>query len=171
MLSSDALNVHQFTTETGHLCPDTPQVMSKESAKFIIRMVMSELDELACTVCETADERDQLMQDALDSRDPCEHLRSSYQSKEELIGAQFDALVDAWYYSLNTAAKHGVNMSKIFNVVHTANMNKRDPKTGKFLRRESDGKIIKPEGWQAPDITAEITKQTVNGAWSLEHGA
>lgn len=37
-------------------------------------------------------------------------------------------------------------------------MAKRDPQTGKFIHRE-DGKIIKPEGWTAPDIVAEIRRQ------------
>ena len=50
-------------------------------------------------------------------------------------------------------------MSKIFDVVHAANMAKRDPTTGKFIRREDDGKIIKPAGWQPPDVTAEIKRQ------------
>ena len=31
-------------------------------------------------------------------------------------------------------------------MVHAANMAKRDANTGKFIKRESDGKIIKPEG-------------------------
>jgi len=128
-------------------------------------MVMSELDELACTVCPDAESRDKLMNEALGNRDRCKMFVDSYKSEDELIGAQFDALVDSWYYSLNTAAKHGVNMSKIFDVVHKANMDKRDPETGKFLRRETDGKIIKPEGWQPPDITGEIARQCEQGAW------
>ena len=60
---------------------------------------------------------------------------------------QADALVDVYYYSLNAAAKKGVNLSSIFSIVHAANMAKRDPATGQFLKRE-DGKIIKPKGWQ-----------------------
>jgi predicted HAD superfamily Cof-like phosphohydrolase len=60
---------------------------------------------------------------------------------------QADALVDVYYYSLNAAAKNGFNISAVFGIVHAANMAKRDPATGKFLKRE-DGKIIKPSGWQ-----------------------
>lgn len=161
---SNADSVYQFTTETGYPCPDRPLEMSKDSVMFIIRMIMSELDELACTVSFTAEERDELMTTALNTRDRCKAFRPTYQSDDELIGAQFDALVDAWYYSLNIAAKHGVNMSKIFDVVHKANMDKRDPETGKFLRRE-DGKIIKPKGWQSPDITGQIRQQRTDGAW------
>lgn len=66
--------------------------------------------------------------------------------------------MDLWYYGLNAFAKKSVNLSAIFDTVHNANMAKRDPTTGKFIHRE-DGKIIKPEGWQPPDIVAEIKRQ------------
>ena len=82
----------------------------------------------------------------------------------ELIAEQSDAFVDIWYYSLNCMAKQGVNLSKIFDLVHNANMAKRDPLTGKFIKRE-DGKIIKPKGWKAPDVKAEIEKQMNHGSW------
>ena len=44
-------------------------------------------------------------------------------------------------------------------------MAKRDPETGKFLKRE-DGKIIKPKGWKAPDVEGEVVRQDVEGSWS-----
>lgn len=162
-LKSDANDVYQFTTETGTVCPDKPTAMGRSSVLFIIRMIMSELDELACTVTDNDTERDKLMNEAMNTRDKCNNFM--YESEDELIGAQFDALVDSWYYSLNTAAKHGVNMSKIFDLVHQANMAKRDPVSGKFLRREADGKIIKPTGWKSPDITSEIKHQREQGSW------
>ena len=84
---------------------------------------------------------------------------------QTVIAEQADALIDCYYYSLNAAAKKGVNLSKIFQVVHKANMDKRDPVTGKFLRRE-DGKIIKPKGWMEPDITAEIIRQGNEGSFN-----
>lgn len=39
----------------------------------------------------------------------------------------------------------------VWAAVHISNMAKVDPLTGQ-VRRRSDGKILKPEGWQAPDI-------------------
>ena len=158
------MDVKEFTE--GYLnmkCPDKPVALSKEEAFFIIRMVMSELDELAATVTQDHEECNKFMMDALLSIDKCQ----KYQYNDELgvISAQADSMVDAWYYMLNTAAKHGMNLSKLFDVVHRANMNKRDPKTGKFIRRESDGKVIKPEGWQEPDIEGEMRKQMEDGAW------
>ena len=50
----------------------------------------------------------------------------------------------------------------MFDIVHGANMAKRDPSTGKFLKRD-DGKIIKPAGWQPPDVKAEIVRQMTHG--------
>jgi len=156
MSKSDADRVKEFTEETYGLCPVRPIPMSKSQVLFIIRMILGELDELACTVTSDDQERDALIQEACNTRDRC--TTYIYQDTDELIGAQFDALVDSWYYSLNCASKHGVNLSRIFDLVHQANMAKRDPDTGKFLRR-NDGKIIKPNGWQPPDITAEIRRQ------------
>ena len=80
------------------------------------------------------------------------------------VAAQADALVDIQYYMLNCAAKKGMNMSAIFGVVHAANMAKRNPATGKFEKR-ADGKIIKPAGWQPPDVKGEIVRQLREGAW------
>lgn len=40
---------------------------------------------------------------------------------------------------------------EIWLAVHDSNMAKVDPRAGKVLKRH-DGKVIKPEGWQAPDI-------------------
>ena len=37
-------------------------------------------------------------------------------------------------------------------------MNKKDPITNSFIRRE-DGKIMKPIGWKQPDIVSEIKRK------------
>ena len=37
------------------------------------------------------------------------------------------------------------------------NMAKVDPETGK-VRRRTDGKILKPEGWKPPDMTKFVSK-------------
>ena len=68
-----------------------------------------------------------------------------------VVANQGDAMVDSWYYMLNAAAKKGIDLSRIFNAVHQANMDKKDPETGKFILRE-DGKVLKPKGWKPADI-------------------
>ncbi len=162
---SNAMMVKEFTEGTNDMaCPIIPKKLSKENAFFLIRMVMSELDELACTVVDEESDCNKFMQEALNSIDKCKKYH--YENETELIGAQADAMVDVWYYMLNIAAKHGINLSKLFDVIHEANMNKRDPKTGKFIKRESDGKVIKPVGWKEPDITGEIKRQFEDGSWN-----
>ena len=73
-------------------------------------------------------------------------------------------MVDIYYYSLNAACKKGMNMSAVFDIVHEANMMKRDPTTGEFMKR-ADGKIIKPKGWKAPDVEAELLRQHTEGSF------
>ena len=73
---------------------------------------------------------------------------------------QADALVDAMYFILGTAVEIGVDLEPVFNIVQRANMAKLFP-DGKPRYRELDNKVIKPDGWQAPEpqIEAEIKKQ------------
>ncbi|CAB4162896.1 Phosphoribosyl-ATP pyrophosphohydrolase-like [uncultured Caudovirales phage] len=60
-----------------------------------------------------------------------------------------DALADIIYIACGTAVSYGIPLDKIFDEVHRSNMAKLVD--GKVLRRE-DGKVIKPAGWQAPNI-------------------
>ncbi len=78
---------------------------------------------------------------------------------------QADALVDAIYYICDTAVRHGMNLDKLFKIVHRANMQK--VVDGKVLRRE-DGKIMKPAGWEdpAPYLIKEMQRQENEGSWS-----
>jgi predicted HAD superfamily Cof-like phosphohydrolase len=157
--------VKEFTEGyTNQKCPDKPIAMTKDEVLWTIRMVMSEMDELAATVTSNDEECTALMQQALNTIDKCHNYE--YNSEVKLIGAQADSMVDAEYYMHNIASKHGMNLSKLFDVIHAANMAKRDPTTKQFIRRESDGKVIKPEGWQEPDIDAEIRKQMEEGSWA-----
>jgi predicted HAD superfamily Cof-like phosphohydrolase len=77
---------------------------------------------------------------------------------------QADALVDAIYYICDSAVKHGMNLDRLFAIVHGANMTK--VVDGKVIRRE-DGKILKPEGWQAPEpmLEAEMDRQHREGSF------
>ena len=82
-----------------------------------------------------------------------------------MAAAQTDALVDVYYYSQNAACKKGMNMSAVFDMVHAANMAKRDPATGEFIKR-ADGKIIKPAGWKSPDVEGEVVRQHKEGSFT-----
>merc|ERR1719356_121620 len=163
MQMSDAEKVREFTYEAGQPCPEKPELMNVEEVHFITKMVLDELLELYATVLGPRQAK-AAMVEMIKKAKSCEKMNVSPNRSYELIAEQGDAFVDIWYYSLNAMAKKGVNLSKIFELVHGANMAKRDPQTGKFLKRD-DGKIIKPKGWRAPNVSAEIKKQIENGAW------
>ena len=62
-----------------------------------------------------------------------------------------DALADIGYILAGTIINHGMQAiyDDAFNEVHRSNMAKLV--NGKVIRRE-DGKILKPEGWQPPQL-------------------
>lgn len=59
-------------------------------------------------------------------------------------------LADLVYVTVGLAVECGIPLDKVWDEVHASNMAKIGP-DGKFVVRE-DGKILKPEGWQKPDI-------------------
>ena len=61
-----------------------------------------------------------------------------------------DALIDLLYVTFGACLEYGIDAQEVFNEVHRSNMLKVGP-DGKVTRR-ADGKILKPEGWQKPDI-------------------
>jgi len=78
----------------------------------------------------------------------------------QTIYDQADALIDAIYFCLGGFVELGINPEPVFDIVQKANMSKLWA-DGKPHYRESDGKVAKPKGWQAPEpqIEAEIKRQ------------
>ena len=72
-----------------------------------------------------------------------------------------DAMIDLIYFALGTLVEMGIRPGRLFEIVQAANMAKLHD--GKPQYRE-DNKIIKPEGWVAPEpqIAAEIERQMQN---------
>jgi len=160
---SDAQKVREFTFEAGQPVPEKPQLMDVSEVNFITKMIIDELLELYSTVLPPKRAK-WTMNKMLDEAELIPKMNVSPNKIHEVMAEQGGAFVDIWYHSLNCMAKKGVNLSSIFTLVHNANMAKRDPQSGKFNKRH-DGKIIKPKGWRAPDITAEVRRQLQNGSW------
>lgn len=81
---------------------------------------------------------------------------------DKLVG-QSDALVDGAYFMGGSFVEAGLMPQKMFDHVQSANMAKLGT-DGKPILRKSDGKIMKPEGWEenhAPEqkIEAEVKSQ------------
>jgi len=65
--------------------------------------------------------------------------------------ATADGIADAIYVLVGTALEFGIPLEWVWDAVQAANMAKVDPVTG-LVRRRADGKVLKPDGWQPPDI-------------------
>lgn len=65
-----------------------------------------------------------------------------------------DALADMVYVICGTALSYGIPLDEVFAEVHRSNMTKVEA-DGK-VRRRDDGKILKPESYEPPDIKSII---------------
>ena len=77
------------------------------------------------------------LQDALEANDRVEQL---------------DALIDILVVTIGAIHSAGFNAEGAWNEVMRTNFAKIDPTTGKVRKRE-DGKVLKPEGWTAPELS------------------
>lgn len=62
-----------------------------------------------------------------------------------------DALLDIIVVSVGAVHSIGARGEEAWQAVVDSNMAKIDPDTGE-VRRRADGKIMKPEGWQPPNL-------------------
>jgi predicted HAD superfamily Cof-like phosphohydrolase len=68
----------------------------------------------------------------------------------EVVRKLADALLDSIVVCTGALISMGLNPQPLWNTVARSNDLKKDPITGRVLKRE-DGKILKPAGWVAPD--------------------
>lgn len=64
---------------------------------------------------------------------------------------QFDAILDIIVVCIGYGLSRGFPMLEGWQEVMRSNFAKIDPKTGS-VRKRDDGKILKPDGWKAPDL-------------------
>ena len=74
-----------------------------------------------------------------------------------------DALVDILVVTIGAGHSMGANMEGAWNEVMRTNFAKIDPETGKVCKRE-DGKVLKPEGWQPPQLSSFLSNKDVDKA-------
>lgn len=78
----------------------------------------------------------------------CKWMREEIEEFENsnTVYEQADAIMDLLYYALGALVEMGIKPDKLFMLVHEYNIKKIIGK-----RRDDDGKIMKPCGWQHPD--------------------
>ena len=83
-----------------------------------------------------------------------EEVRELLEAREQVDIAKFaDALADLVYVTIRAALIRGIDLRPIFRAVHQKNMTK----AGGSIR--SDGKVLKPEGWEELDLTSLLCSQ------------
>lgn len=90
--------------------------------------------------------RQALRQDLMDE----EHDELNRAIRSDDLVAIADALADLTVTVYGTALEYGINLDAVLEEVHRSNMAKLGS-DGKPILRE-DGKVLKPQGWQPPDI-------------------
>jgi predicted HAD superfamily Cof-like phosphohydrolase len=70
---------------------------------------------------------------------------------------QLDALVDILVVTMGAIRAAGWDGEAAWKEVMNTNFAKIDPTTGKVIKRD-DGKVLKPEGWRAPQLSQFIDK-------------
>jgi len=68
---------------------------------------------------------------------------------------QLDALIDILVVTMGAIRAAGFDGEGAWKEVMDTNFAKIDPDTGKVIKRE-DGKVLKPEGWKAPELAQFI---------------
>ncbi|MEU6610533.1 MazG nucleotide pyrophosphohydrolase domain-containing protein [Streptomyces shenzhenensis] len=66
-------------------------------------------------------------------------------------------LADVVYVAYGTALVHGIDLDAVLAEVHRSNMSKLGP-DGQVARR-ADGKVLKGEHYEAPDVSAVLRRQ------------
>lgn len=75
----------------------------------------------------------------------------------ESLSDELDALIDILVVTTGALHSLGADGEGAWNEVMRTNFAKIDPDTG-FVRRRADGKILKPDNWQAPALDQFLPK-------------
>ena len=162
--------VKEFHLAFAHPVADKPQPLSLERA--IKRAVWTGEEALVEFVHQSSDNEeeflsayDKLIEGLEKAKEKSLGMEYPKNDLEKLIG-QTDALIDAKYFEAGSFVEMGILPQNMFDSVQDANMAKLG-EDGKPILRESDGKIMKPQGWEenyAPEakIRAEVELQIQN---------
>jgi predicted HAD superfamily Cof-like phosphohydrolase len=86
-------------------------------------------------------------------REETDELEEAIQDNDKV--EQLDALIDILVVTMGAVRAAGWDGEAAWKEVMDTNFAKIDPDTGKVIKR-ADGKVLKPEGWQAPQLAQFI---------------
>ena len=90
-------------------------------------------------------------------------IKEEYKELNEAINNNdqvetLDALIDILVVTIGAMNSMGADGEGAWREVMATNFNKIDRRTGKVLRRD-DGKILKPEGWEPPQLANFLKRE------------
>jgi predicted HAD superfamily Cof-like phosphohydrolase len=154
--------VRQFHKAFNHLTNSKPTVIPTDVAIARTHWTAEELVEFLYATAKG--EKEEFINMVMGLKQSIDNTTSKIIEKgepvEDVLVAQADALTDINYFTQGSFVIMGVDPQPLFDIVQNANMAKLFP-DGKPRYREEDGKIIKPDGWEAPEpkLKAEIQRQ------------
>jgi predicted HAD superfamily Cof-like phosphohydrolase len=86
-------------------------------------------------------------------REETDELEEAIQDNDKV--EQLDALIDILVVTMGAVRAAGWDGEAAWKEVMDTNFAKIDPTTDKVIKR-ADGKVLKPEGWQAPQLAQFI---------------
>jgi predicted HAD superfamily Cof-like phosphohydrolase len=88
-------------------------------------------------------------------REELQELNEGIENEDNV--EKLDALVDILVVTIGAIYSMGADAQGAWNEVMRTNFAKVDPQTGKVRKRE-DGKVLKPDNWQAPNLSPFVSK-------------
>jgi len=89
-------------------------------------------------------------------REEAAELQTAVDTNDKI--EQLDALIDILVVTIGAIHSMGADAEGAWKEVMRTNFAKIDHETGKVRKRE-DGKVLKPQGWTAPDLKPFISKK------------
>lgn len=153
----------EFHRVFGHPVADTPTLPDQVTVQNRVNYIVEELIEALGAVANDENELTSMVDSLVDAMSAAEKKQQQagyLETDGEKLVALADAFTDINVFTSGTFTIMGVEPQQHFDIVMDANMAKLGP-DGKPIYREGDGKIMKPEGWEAPEpkLAAEIKRQ------------
>lgn len=164
MTKTDFEKVREFQKAFECPAPDNPTVLNDKLAMNRASFIMEEVVELLYATAGTKERFDNMFNELISNANKTYDKQLTKPFPEDKLIGQIDALTDILYFTNGGFVEASVIPDEIVNIVHQANMQKIFS-DGKPHYNEV-GKVIKPEGWEAPEpkIEEEINRQIKLGA-------
>lgn len=145
--------VREFHVALDHPIADTPGLIPANRLMLRGSLITEEVMELLCAMCGFHGKKERAFK--MEMRHMWERMFLD-RNDADLIEVA-DGCADSHVVISGTAIEFGIPEDKVYAVVHASNMAKQGGS------KRADGKTLKPEGWQPPDVKGVLTKAGWDG--------